>query len=106
MGTQNEHDVDVYAAHAEWRERFDDPLRVKGWELAAKHSKPISSALVLTLKGSPEQETLEACEDGVFVFEIENHQLIAMACDILGKLDPVTNEQLFEKIRRLVGDRG
>ena len=28
-----------------------------------------------------------------------------MACDILGKLDPVTDEQLLEKIRKLLEDQ-
>ena len=89
----------------EWRKRLDDPLQVKDWELATKHSKPRSSGLVLTLKRSPQPETLEACEDGDFVFEIENHDLVAMACHILGKLDPVTNEQVLEKIRKLLEDQ-
>ena len=106
MSTKNETDVDVSAANAELHKRLDDPLLVKAWEIAAKHSKPISSALVLTLKGSHQPETLEACEDGVFVFEIENHELVAMACDILGKLDPVTDHQVLARIRKLFEDQG
>ena len=100
MRTQDGIDVDAH--YSQWLERFNDPLKVKKWALVDRNSKPESLCLLLMLKAAPRQRALEACEDGDFLFEVENHELIAMACDILDKLDPVTNEQLLEKIRRLV----
>ena len=100
MGTQDENDV--YSVASKWRARVENAPQVRKWELLAPSPKPESLSLVLTLKYSPQPEILEACEDGVFVFEIENHKLIALARHILDKLDPVTNEQLLEKIRKLV----
>ena len=83
-------------------------LRLGDYELVeATDSTPQSCSLSLTLKSPARPEILERCEDDArFLFEIENHQLIAMACDILDKLDPVTNEQVVEKIRKLVSDQG
>ena len=89
------------ASLAEWRA---NPLKVRDYELVeATDSTPQSCSLSLTLKSQARPEILERCEeDGRFLFEFDRSDLIAMACDILGKLDPVTNEQILEKIRKLV----
>ena len=100
MNTKDEINIDDH--YSQWLDRFNDPLKVKKWALVDRNSKPESLCLLLILKAAPRQQALEACEDGDFLFEVENHELIAMACDILGKLDPVTNEQVLEKIRKLV----
>ena len=84
---------------------FELSLLVEDFELVTSGSKPQSLYLNLILKHLPRTGALEACEDGNFLFEISNHRLVAMACDILDRLDPVTNEELLEKVRRLLEDR-
>ena len=98
---------DIYAHASTLREWHDNPLKVRDFELVVStDSTPQSPRLILTLKSPARPEILERCEDdGKFLFEFDRSELIAMACDILGKLDRVTNEQILEKIRRLVEDR-
>ena len=94
---------DIYARASTFREWHDNPLEVKDFELVVPtDSTPQSPRLILTLKSPVRPEILERCEEcGKFLFEFDHSDLVAMACDILGKLDPVTNEQVLEKIRKL-----
>ena len=98
---------DIFARTATLEEWRANPLKVKDYEVGeATDSTPESLSLILTLKDQAPEEILDRCGDyGRFHFEFDRSGLIAMACDILGKLDPVTNQQLLEKIRRLVEDR-
>ena len=95
---------DIYARASTFREWHDNPLEVRDFELVVStDSTPQSCSLSLTLKSPAHPGILERCEDdGRFLFEFDHSVLVAMACDILDKLDPVTNEQLLEKIRKLV----
>ncbi len=95
---------DIFARPATLEEWRENPLKVRDYELVeATDSKLESYRLSLTLKAQVHPEILDKCgDDGKFLFEFDRSDLIAMACDILGKLDPVTNEQVLEKIRNLV----
>ena len=104
MGTDN--NDDIYARMSTLREWQANPLKVRDWEfLDPTDSTPKSSHLNLTLKSQPRPEILERCEDdGRFLFEFDHSGLIAMASHILDKLDPVTNHQVLQRIRRLLKD--
>ena len=95
---------DIYARTATLEEWKENPLKVRDPELVISTDPTAQSPrLVLTLKSPVHPEILERCEEGgKFLFEFDRSDLIAMARDILGKLDPVTDEQVLEKIRKLI----
>ncbi len=88
----------------EWRE---NPIKVRALELVTSADPTeLSPRLVLTLKSQVHQGILERCEEeGRFLFEFDHSVLVAMARRILSKLDPVTNEQVLARIRKLLEDR-
>ena len=100
-------DDDIYARTSTLREWQENPLKVRDCELVASTGSTLKSPrLILTLKSPARPEILERCEEyGKFLFEFDHSDLVAMACDILSKLDPVTNEQVLEKIRKLLEDQ-
>ena len=69
----------------EWRK---NPLKVRDPELVISTDPTAQSPrLVLTLKSPAHPGILERCEDDErFLFEFDHSVLVAMACDILGKL--------------------
>ena len=98
---------DIFASPATLEEWRENPLKVREYELVeATDSKLESCSLSLTLKSPARPGILERCEDDWrFLFEFDRSDLIAMACDILGKLDPVTNEQILVRIGNLQEER-
>ena len=99
---------DIFARPASLEKWNDNPLRVREPELVISTDDPTAQSprLALTLKSPARPGILEKCEDdGRFLFEFDHSDLVAMACHILRKLDPVTNEQLLARIRKLLEDR-
>lgn len=62
------------------------------------------SLLLLRVEIPPENK--DAFAHPVRAFRAHQRDLVRMAREILRRLDPVTNEQLHEEIRKLVEDRG
>ena len=100
-------DNDRFAYPATPEEWQENPLKVRDLELVVSTDPTAQSPrLSLTLKSPVHLGILERCEeDRRFLFEFDDGVLVAMACDILSKLDPVTNEQILARIRKLVEDQ-
>ena len=62
------------------------------------HQTPASALIVYSSPEHPEPQGRVIVSD--------NRTLLELACDILGKLDPVTNEQILARIRKLLEDQG
>ena len=78
-----------------------DEIPLKEYHLAEYETGQNGNAVALILLSRPD---LDPPKGHVFV---EDRQMfLDLACHILGKLDPVTNEQILVRIRKLLEDQG
>ena len=76
-------------------------IPLKEYRLADYPAGQNRNAVALVLLSRPD---LDPPKGQVFVED--RQKFLELACHILDKLDPVTNEQILARIRKLVEDRG
>ena len=78
------------------------PIPLKDYHLAQYKTGENTKAVALVLLSRPDHDPPK----GHILFVEDRQKFLDLACDILSALDPVTNEQILARIRRLVGNHG
>ena len=77
---------------------LDAPIPLKDYHLAQYETGQNTKAVALVLLSRPDLDP----PNGHVLYVEDRQKFLDLACDILAALDPLTNEQVLEKIRRLV----
>ena len=79
-----------------------NPIPLKDYHLAQYETGQNTKAVALVLLSRPDLDPPE----GHILFVEDRQKFLDLACDILSALDPVTNEQVLARLRKLLEDHG
>ena len=83
------------------QERLGAPIPLKEYHLAQYETGQNTKAVALVPLSRPDLDPPR----GHIMFVEDRQKFLDLACDILTALDPVTNEQVLARIRKLLEDR-
>ena len=78
-----------------------EPIPLKEYHLAQYETGQNTKAVALVVLSRPDYDPPK----GHILFVEDQQKFLDLACDILSALDPVTNEQILVRIRKLLEDQ-